>query len=109
MDTFRDCDKCEYVARAGTSSVFWWGSNVSPGQANYDSSGEYGSYAGSQKAGAKNRTVPVNSYKANPFGLYNVHGNVFEWVEDCWHPDYKDARADTIAMLRGKRLPRSGS
>ena len=89
----------EYVARAGSGGAFWWGNAVIPTQANYNSADDHGSYGGSQKAAAKNRTVPVNSFAANPFGLYNVHGNVFEWVEDCWHPNYIGAPNDGAARI----------
>ena len=40
------------------------------------------------------RRTLVGSYPANPFGLYDLHGNVCEWVADAWHPDYRDAPAD---------------
>lgn len=72
----------EYVARAGTTTPFWWGTTISTGQANY-----YGNvtYAGGSKGEWRKATVPVDSFAANPWGLYNVHGNVWEWVEDCWN------------------------
>jgi formylglycine-generating enzyme required for sulfatase activity len=75
----------EYCCRAGTATPFWWGSSISASQANYD--GNY-TYGGGSKGEYRERTVPVDSFAANPFGLYQVHGNVWEWVEDCWHKDY---------------------
>jgi formylglycine-generating enzyme required for sulfatase activity len=84
----------EYVARAGSTTAFWWGPTVSPKQANYNSAGEYGSYGGSEKAPARNQTAQIKSFAANAFGLHNVHGNVFEWVEDCWFDDYTGAPTD---------------
>jgi formylglycine-generating enzyme required for sulfatase activity len=72
----------EYVARADTRTPFWWGSTISTGQANYN--GDY-IYAGGSKGENRKATVPVDSFAANPWGLYNVHGNVWEWTEDCWN------------------------
>ncbi len=75
----------EYVTRAGTAAPFWWGSSISTEQANYD--GNY-TYAGGQKGEYRQRTVPVKSFQPNPWGLYQVHGNVWDWVEDCWNDNY---------------------
>ena len=61
----------EYVARAGTTTPFWWGSTISSTQANF------GRHASS--------TMFVDSFEANLWGLYNVHGNVSEWTADCWN------------------------
>ena len=72
----------EYATRAGTTTPFWWGSSISTTQANYR--GDYYTYGGGSKGEYRGGTVPVDSFKANPWGLYNVHGNVSEWVEDCW-------------------------
>src|SRR5262245_32906810 len=70
----------EYVARAGTTTPFWWGSSISTSQANYH--GNY-TYAGSPKGEHRGKPLPVDSFAPNPWGLYNVHGNVREWVHDC--------------------------
>ena len=86
----------EYVARAGTTTPFWWGSSISTRQANYDGKFPYPAGA-SENGGFRRETVPVNSFDANPWGLYQVHGNVFEWVEDCWHPNYEGAPTDGSA------------
>jgi formylglycine-generating enzyme required for sulfatase activity len=56
------------------------------------------------KCGSK--TVPVDSFEPNPLGLYNVHGNVWEWVEDCWHDNYEGAPADGRAWITGECKPR---
>lgn len=82
----------EYVTRAGSTSAFWWGDTINTNQANY--SGTNSSYNGSPKGERRNVTVPVNSFAVNPFGLYNVHGNVMEWVQDCAHDNYDGAPSD---------------
>jgi formylglycine-generating enzyme required for sulfatase activity len=99
----------EYAARAGTSSPFWWGTSISADQANYDSSSSYGG-SGNKREG-REKTVPVDSFAANPWGLYQVHGNAFEWVEDCWNDTYGNAPADGAARLTGdcSRHVRRGS
>ena len=71
----------EYVARAGTETPFWWGSTISSSQANYDGGFVYGEGA---KGQFRARTMPVDSFNPNPWGLYQVHGNVSEWTEDCY-------------------------
>ena len=57
--------------------------------------------------------MPVQSFSANPFGLYNVHGNVFEWVQDCFHTNYRgaptDGRAWTSRCSEDRRVLRGGS
>jgi formylglycine-generating enzyme required for sulfatase activity len=70
----------EYVARASTTTPFWWGSSITPAQANYDGRHVYpdGYYSGGEH---RNRTVPVGSFVGNPWGLFNVHGNVWEQCE----------------------------
>ena len=77
----------EYVARGCTSpscpsTPFWFGKDISPARANYD--WRY-SYDGSAKAQPPRRTVATDASEPNPFGLLHVHGNVWEWVEDCWN------------------------
>jgi formylglycine-generating enzyme required for sulfatase activity len=69
----------EYAARAGTATAFSFGNNISPNAANYDSKV---SYAGSEVASPQNQTMAVGAYPANPFGLHDMHGNVWEWTED---------------------------
>lgn len=91
----------EYVTRAGTTTPFWWGSSITPKQANYNGSADPYKGGGS-KGEYRQRTVPVDSFEPNPWGLYNVHGNVWEWVEDCWHDTYQGAPTDGSAWTTGE-------
>jgi formylglycine-generating enzyme required for sulfatase activity len=88
----------EYVTRAGTTTPFWWGSTISTEQANYDGNFLYG---GGVKGEYRRRTVRVDMFPPNPWGLYQVHGNVQEWTEDCWHPNYYGAPTDGSAWIIG--------
>ena len=100
----------EYVARAGTTTPFHFGSTISTDQANYDGNYTYGS---GREGEYRKRTVPVGSFPANEFGLHDVHGNVWEWVEDCWHGDYRGTPSDGSAWTSGgdcsRRVLRGGS
>lgn len=78
----------EYVARAGSKTTYPWGDWINPSMANY---GGYGT--GSPK--------PVGSYEANAFGLCDVVGNAWEWVEDCWNENYEGAPTDGSAWMSG--------
>ncbi len=71
----------EYTCRAGTSTPFSFGANITPQQVNYD--GNF-PYADGQKGQDRQQTVPVKSLSANPWGLYEMHGNVWEWCADVW-------------------------
>jgi formylglycine-generating enzyme required for sulfatase activity len=102
----------EYAARGGTQTAFWWGESITTSQANYNP--KYGSYNGSSLKGQyRQATVPVQSFSVNPFGLYNVHGNVWEWTQDCWHESYFGAPTDGSAWTTGcsgnARVLRGGS
>ncbi|WP_210211515.1 SUMF1/EgtB/PvdO family nonheme iron enzyme, partial [Azospirillum griseum] len=78
----------EYVTRAGTKTPFSTGDRITTDQANFNGSGTYN---GSATGVYRRRTVEVGSFKPNAFGLYDLHGNVREWVEELWHPDYRGA------------------
>jgi formylglycine-generating enzyme required for sulfatase activity len=101
----------EYAARAGTTTPFWWGSTITPAQANYN--GEYVYAGGGSKGEFRKGTVPVRSFSPNPWGLYNVHGNVWERCEDTEHIDYNGAPIDGSAWILGNtdsgRVVRGGS
>ncbi|WP_019604112.1 caspase, EACC1-associated type [Teredinibacter turnerae] len=95
----------EYAARAGTTTPFNTGQCITQQQA------QFGAHAKDGPA----QTAEVASYPANAFGLYDMHGNVWEWVADCWHENYDGAPADGKAWLHedagdcSKRVVRGGS
>ncbi len=83
----------EYAARAGTITAYSWGRRFRRQRANCRD-------CGNSEAGV--RTATVAAFAANPFGLYDVHGNVWEWVEDCWHSDFKGAPSDGSAWTEAE-------
>jgi formylglycine-generating enzyme required for sulfatase activity len=95
----------EYVTRAGTTTPFWWGSTILADQANYTDDGE-------AKSRYRYQTAPVDAFQPNPWGLYQVHGNVYEWTEDCWKDNYSSAATDGSAWTSEdcvSRVVRGGS
>jgi formylglycine-generating enzyme required for sulfatase activity len=99
----------EYVARAGTKTPFWWGKSISTDQANYDGKSTYG---GGSKGEYREKTVPADKFEPNAWGLYQVHGNAFEWVEDCWNETYENAPSNDSVRMAGncnRRVRRGGA
>jgi len=93
----------EYAARAGTRTGFWWGDEPQPGRANC-------SGCGTEWDG--DRTAPVGSLPANPFGLHEVLGNLWEWTADCFHDSYQGVPSDGRAHVYrhcGQKVVRGGS
>jgi formylglycine-generating enzyme required for sulfatase activity len=86
----------EYACRAGTTTPFSFGANITPDQVNYN--GHY-PYAGGKKGLYRQQTVPVASLPPNPWGLYEMHGNIYEWTQDHWHGNYGGAPTDGSAWV----------
>ena len=89
----------EYVTRAGTATPFWFGATITLEQANFDGKHPYNN--GPIGVG-RAKTLPVNSFAPNPWGLYQVHGNVWDWVEDCFNESYVGAPSDGSAWMSGE-------
>ena len=93
----------EYAARAGTATAYYWGDAIGTGNANCNGCGSKWD---------NQQTSPVGSFAANQFGLYDMAGNVWQWVQDCYHPDYKGAPTEGSAWTSGdcgNRVIRGGS
>lgn len=99
----------EYSARAGTTAPFSTGGTITNDQANFDGSVTYG---GSRKGQNRRVLATVGAFPPNAWGLYDMHGNVEEWIEDCWNGSYFGAPTDGTAWMIGecsKRGIRGGS
>ena len=81
----------EYAARAGAQTRYSWGDDIGMGNANCDGCGSQWDLL---------QTALVGSFRPNRLGLYDMHGNVWEWVEDSWHENYDVAATDGSAWLR---------
>jgi formylglycine-generating enzyme required for sulfatase activity len=93
----------EYAARAGSTTAFPWGDKANHDHANYGSDDE--SKLGGGTGGRDtwlNETSPVGSFPANAFGLHDMHGNVFQWIEDCYQEDPALLPNDGSAVKTGK-------
>ena len=80
----------EFAARAGLSGAFAFGDRLTPQQANYNAAYPYGG----PKARALGRPTPTASFPPNAFGLFDMHGNVWEWTADCWAESHEGAASD---------------
>ncbi len=90
----------EYAARGGKETNFWWGDSTDPNRANFGVGVTGWLPAPFVKDGDKYpNTSPVGAFPPNPFGLYDMHGNVWEYVEDCYHDGYVGAPDDGSARL----------
>ena len=94
----------EYAARAGTSTAYPWGNSIGKNKANCDGCGSQWD---------SKQTSPVGSFAANPFGLYDMNGNVWQWMEDCYVDSYTGASVDGSARqgcgADASRVLRGGS
>jgi formylglycine-generating enzyme required for sulfatase activity len=96
----------EYACRAGTTTPFYFGESITPELVNYD--GNY-TYASAPKGQYRQQTTDVGSFPPNAFGLYDMHGNVWEWCQDDYINSYNNAPTDgsaltgrsSIKLLRG--------
>jgi formylglycine-generating enzyme required for sulfatase activity len=100
----------EYACRAGTTTPFYFGETITGELANYKASE---TYADEQKGEYREQTTPVGQFPPNAFGLYDMHGNVYEWCQDVWHSSYDGAPDDGSAWVNGGnsryRVARGGS
>ena len=93
----------EYAARAGSQTRYAWGDEIGRNRANCDGCGSRWD---------DDSTAPVGSFAPNAFGLHDLHGNVWEWTEDCWNDNYAGAPSDGTAWWSGdcdRRALRGGS
>jgi formylglycine-generating enzyme required for sulfatase activity len=94
----------EYACRAGTITPFYFGETITPGLVNYN--GNY-TYGDGLEGEYREQTIPVGQFPPNAFGLYDMHGNVFEWCADRWHDDYNGVPTDGSVWLKEGNKERS--
>ena len=81
----------EYAARGGKETAYWWGKDLVEGMANCNTCGSLWD---------NKQTAPVGSFKPNSYSLYDTAGNVYEWVQDCWHEHFTGAPTNGSAWLQ---------
>jgi formylglycine-generating enzyme required for sulfatase activity len=94
----------EYVARAGTTTAYWTGPSISTAWANYNGTSTAGEF--------RQKTMPVDTFPPNQWGFHDVHGNVWEWVADCWNESHRGAPPEGSTRTTGdcsRRVIRGGS
>ncbi|MBO1046693.1 MAG: SUMF1/EgtB/PvdO family nonheme iron enzyme [Dolichospermum sp. DEX182a] len=98
----------EYACRAGTTTPFYFGESITPDLVNYD--GNH-TYAAAPKGKYRQQTTDVGTFPPNAFGLYDMHGNVWEWCEDDWQENYINAPINGSALISRSdiKLLRGGS
>jgi formylglycine-generating enzyme required for sulfatase activity len=99
----------EYACRAGTTTPFAFGATLNTDMANYDGNSTYGK---GRKGVWRQETVDVGSFPPNAWGLYEMHGNVWEWCEDGYHENYNGAPTDGKAWINTSsksKMRRGGS
>jgi eukaryotic-like serine/threonine-protein kinase len=100
----------EYACRAGTTTPFYFGGTITTDLANYD--GTATPYSSAPKGVSRQETTEVGKFPPNAFGLYDMHGNVYEWCQDVWNDNYSQAPTDGSARLNGndnqRKLLRGG-
>ena len=90
----------EYACRAGTTTPFYFGETITPELVNYD--GNY-TYGDEPKGEYRKKTTSVGEFPPNAFGLYDMHGNVWEWCADDFHENYNGAPTDGSVWLNGDK------
>jgi formylglycine-generating enzyme required for sulfatase activity len=93
----------EYAARGGTTTSRWWGDDLGRGNANCNGCGSEWDY---------HTLADVDAFASNPFGLYGMLGNAWQWTQDCWHPSYVGAPSDGSAWTENgcdRHVLRGGS
>jgi formylglycine-generating enzyme required for sulfatase activity len=90
----------EYACRAGTTTPFYFGETITTELVNYGSKYTYGN---TLKGKNRKQTTPIGQFPANAFGLYDMHGNVWEWCADEWHDNYAGAPTDGSVWLNGNK------
>jgi formylglycine-generating enzyme required for sulfatase activity len=113
IETYRMVTEAEfeYAARAGTTTAYPWGNEPDHDFANFGKAEGLGGEAAGRDVWV-NETSPVGSFPANAFGLHDMHGNVYQWVEDCYEADVTKLPTDGSALKSGNcavRVMRSTS